>query len=259
MTDRERHGSRERKFFIRFAEVCGLAVQPDSIEKRKPPEPDILCKIKGEGSVAFEMVELIDPDLAQRTYGQIKFQNLFEEAYQSLPVDQHTKLKKHFGNALVHVVFRSNASSRAREHNIPLVLSWLQELEPSFEGTSSPAAQSSVGKVVGKITVSRGDFIGPCFDIEAAGLFADPTLKRIRQKFSMAYNSSFPVELLAYFELQPVFPDARWVPQLHTFITQHLGDSQFRRVWVYDIQSNKIKHVWGRQSCRDVSPIETRA
>lgn len=246
MTGRDRHGSREGKIFIRFAEVCGLAVQPDSIEKREPPEPDILCKIEGEGFVAFEMVELIDPDLAQRTYEQIKLQRLFEEAYQSLPINQRTQLKRYFGNALVHVAFRSNTSSRAREHTIPLVLAWLQELGPSFEGTSSPTAQSSVGKVVRKITISRGAFIGPCFDVEAVGFFADPTLKRIRQKFTKVYNSSFPVELLAYYELQPIFPDARWVPQLHTFIAQHLGDSQFRRVWVYDIQRNEVKYVSGR-------------
>lgn len=257
MTDRDRHGSRERKIFLRFATVCGLAVQPDSIEKRKPPEPDILCKIEEEGSVAFEMVELIDPGLAQRTYGQIKCQQLFDDAYRSLPIDQQTQLEKHVGNALVHVAFRSNTSSRAQEDSLPLVLSWLQELEPSFVGTSSPAAQSSIGKVVRKITVSRGDFIGPCFDIEAAGPFAEPSLERIRQKFAKAYSSDFPVELLAYYELQPVLPDALWVPQLHTFINQHLGDSQFRRVWVYDIQSNEIKRVWGRPSCGNASPIET--
>jgi hypothetical protein len=246
MTDRDRHGSRECKIFMRFAEVCGLAVQPDSTVKRQPPEPDILCKIEGEGFVAFEMVELIDPDLAQRTYEQIKLQRLFEEAYQGLPINQRTQLKRYFGDALVHVAFRSNTSSRAREHTMPLVLAWLQELGSSFEGTSSPAAQSSVGKVVRKITISRGDFIGPCFDVEAVGYFADPTLKRIRQKFTKVYNSSFPVELLAYYELQPVFPEARWVPQLHTFITQHLGDSQFRRVWVYNLQRSEIKYVSGR-------------
>ena len=259
MTDRDRHGLRERKIFLRFAEVCGLAVQPDSIEKRKSPEPDILCTIEGEGPVAFEMVEVIDFGLAQRTYGQIKCQRLFEDTYQSLPVDQHTQLEKHFGDALVHVAFRSHISSRRQEASVPLVLSWLQELEPSFEGTASLAAQSAVGKVVRKITVSRGDFIGPCFDIEAAGPFAEPSLERIRQKFAKKYHSNFPVELLAYYELQPVLPDTRWIPQLHAFITQHLGASQFRRVWVYDSQSNQIKRVWGSQSCGNASPIGMKA
>ena len=58
MTENDRHGSREQKIFSLFAEVCGLAIQLDSIEKRKPPEPDILCQIAGEGTVTFEMVEL---------------------------------------------------------------------------------------------------------------------------------------------------------------------------------------------------------
>jgi hypothetical protein len=195
MTDHDRHGLRECKIFIRFAEVCGLTVQPDSIEKRNPPEPDILCKIEGGSSVAFEMVELIDSNLAQQTYEQIKFQRLLEEAYESLPRDQHTKLKKHFENALVHVAFHPYTSSRARENIIPLVLAWLQELDLSFEGTSSPTAQSSVGKVVSKIIISRSGFIGPCFNVEAAGFFADPTLTHICHKFTKVYNSIFPVEL----------------------------------------------------------------
>ena len=34
-------------------------------EKRTPPEPDILCTHRTEGSVAFELVEICDPNLAR--------------------------------------------------------------------------------------------------------------------------------------------------------------------------------------------------
>lgn len=259
MAERDRHGVREQKIFSLFADVCVLAIQPDSIEKRRPPQPDILCKIEREGSVAFEMVELIDQGLAQRTHEQIRFQRLFEDAYQSLPVNKRTELEKHFGNALVHVAFHPDISSRVREDAIPLVFCFLQKLCPSFMGNSSPETRSPLHKVVRKITVSRGDFVGPCFDTEAGGPFADHTLERIRQKFEKIYENSFPIELLAYYELQPVLPDDLWLPRLRTFIGQHLGGSRFRRVWVYDIKSKEIKFVGSKQSLRDYFSMETPA
>jgi hypothetical protein len=71
MTERPR-GSREvekaayeRGVFDQFWRVAGLQVLPDSVQSRTPPEPDILCEIEGEGLVAFELVELIDQDLAR--------------------------------------------------------------------------------------------------------------------------------------------------------------------------------------------------
>jgi len=55
----------EREVFDQFWRVAGLRVVPDSVQNRKPPEPDILCEIEGEGLVAFELVRLIDQDLAE--------------------------------------------------------------------------------------------------------------------------------------------------------------------------------------------------
>jgi hypothetical protein len=66
MASRDRHGLREQKIFLDFAQACGLAIQLDSIEKRKPPEPDILCQIDRERAVIFEMVELIDYDIKSK-------------------------------------------------------------------------------------------------------------------------------------------------------------------------------------------------
>ena len=78
MANRDRHGLREKTIFLDFAKTCGLAIQLDSIEKREPPEPDILCQIDWEGAVAFEMVELIYQGLAQQTYGSIRLQQSVE-------------------------------------------------------------------------------------------------------------------------------------------------------------------------------------
>jgi hypothetical protein len=94
----DQHSSREMIIFSRFAAVSGLPIRPGSIEKCQPPEPDILCTIEDEGPVAFEMVEIIDENLAHRTYGQIKFQGLFEQAYEDLPPDNHASFRVAYGN-----------------------------------------------------------------------------------------------------------------------------------------------------------------
>lgn len=37
------------------------------VEKREPPEPDILCHFSDEGPIAFELVELADTDISPAT------------------------------------------------------------------------------------------------------------------------------------------------------------------------------------------------
>jgi hypothetical protein len=59
-----------KKFWVRTSFLCFLAesklpIEPSSVEKCLPPEPDILCHHKVEGAVAFELVEICDPILAE--------------------------------------------------------------------------------------------------------------------------------------------------------------------------------------------------
>jgi hypothetical protein len=60
---------------------------------------------------------------------------------------------------------------------------------------------------VASLRVLRGRFIGPCFDIDAVGSLGDPTVDAIRTECDKAYNTPHPVELLAYYELQPELPE----------------------------------------------------
>jgi hypothetical protein len=73
--------------------------------------------------------------------------------------------------------------------------------------------------------------------------FADPLVGRIQTKFSKSYEASAPLELLAFYELQPVSPEALWRSQLHEFVVQNLETSPFRRVWVYDVGNRKVRYV----------------
>lgn len=58
-------GEAEVAVFLHFLEASRLPIDRTSVEKRSPPEPDILCTHQSEGAVAFELVEMCDPRLAR--------------------------------------------------------------------------------------------------------------------------------------------------------------------------------------------------
>ncbi len=55
----------ELRVFADFLKLARLPISMSSVEKRPPPEPDLLCTHDVEGKVAFELVELCDPNLAR--------------------------------------------------------------------------------------------------------------------------------------------------------------------------------------------------
>jgi hypothetical protein len=57
--------SRELRVFVEFLEKSWLPVDRQSIESRRPPEPDILCRHEQKGFIAFELVELCEWELAE--------------------------------------------------------------------------------------------------------------------------------------------------------------------------------------------------
>src|SRR3989338_8426403 len=58
-------GKREIEIFSRFVSASKRPIDSATIEKREPPEPDILCMHRDEGRLAFELVEICDHKLAK--------------------------------------------------------------------------------------------------------------------------------------------------------------------------------------------------
>lgn len=59
-----RKGLEEIEALRRFIARSGAAIDPSSIEKRNPPEPDLLCQ-GTDGPVAFEVANLCDGEIAK--------------------------------------------------------------------------------------------------------------------------------------------------------------------------------------------------
>jgi hypothetical protein len=64
MQNEQIKGEREVRIFREFLATSQLPIDPYSVQKRSPPEPDILCTHAQEGLIAFELVEICDPNLA---------------------------------------------------------------------------------------------------------------------------------------------------------------------------------------------------
>ena len=127
----DRHGKKELGIFERFARAAGLRVEPGTVEKRPPPEPDILCSVVGGARIAFELVEIIDRDFAERVYGQLRLKSLFERDAESRA--QNAPIRSALANALVYVTFQE-ASFDSKRAAIPDVLAFLGGLSPLFQG-----------------------------------------------------------------------------------------------------------------------------
>ena len=50
----------EIRAFRHFLQKADINIDPDSIVKRQPPEPDILCRLADGSRLAFELVELVN-------------------------------------------------------------------------------------------------------------------------------------------------------------------------------------------------------
>lgn len=235
----------EREIFRAFADVCPLSIALASIENRDPPEPDIVCAIGNDGErVAFELVEIIDDRWASLTSGQFRDTASLREAYKSSRGEQRIALNERLGNALVYVSFCPDIPAKRRRAAVSDILEWVATIPPDFTGDWKPPVGSALHDAIRTIGISRGGFPGPEFDVEAVAAIGDPTVETIRAKWTKRYSSPHPIELLAYYELQPQAPEALWLPGVESFLRDNWHGSQFRRVWLFDAGSRTISRVF---------------
>jgi len=234
---------REIRVFKKFAPNFPLPIVMNSIEKRKPPEPDILCCLEDGTKIAFELVEIIDEGLARRTFSAINLKCVFDDHLENLPANVKAQFNQTYGNALIYIAFQDKISATKCRNSIPIIFEFLLTLDSKSEGKYTLSSHNVLGKAVRWVNISRGGFAGPCFDVEAVGFFAEPAYNRIKDKFAKQYCPRSIVELLAYYELQPELPKNYWLPSLKHFLEANLKNSIFNRAWVYSVSQDQIHYV----------------
>jgi hypothetical protein len=223
----------ERAVFDLFAEAAGLPIEPGSVEPRKPPEPDIRCTLVDAGPRCFELVEIIDSDLAKAVGVQLKFQ-------ERLLNDARVRQLEALSNALVFVDF-SRSSTNAQKHQAcSALLGILENLPPGVRGDIDPGEYSGLAGLVRKLRITRGDFAGPAFQVDGVTSISDPIVERIREKFAKSYTADAPIDLLAYYLLHPTSRVEYELPGVAEYVQANLGVSPFSIVWVFDADNRKL-------------------
>lgn len=222
------------------------AVGVTEIEKRDPPEPDIRCKRSDGVVVAFELVELIDQEYARALSAMFTLKTEFEKSFKSLSRKPRQLLNHSLKNAAVFVEYAETATLQQKRSVIPAVFKSLEFLNPSDEGNLLADGPSSLKPVLKKLRVLRGNFNGPSWNIDTAGLLDDLPINRISDKFSKRYSSDAKkIDLLAFFQSQPS-PLLDFIPVIETAVRSGIGSSQFSAVWIYSATSDKVlSHIKG--------------
>jgi hypothetical protein len=237
--------SAELATFRLFAAVCPLGIDLGSIEPRRPPEPDVACRLASGEDVAFELVEIIDRNWARLTSRMLVEREALRAMFDEATGDFRAALHATLHNALVYIEFENGARSRERSGAIPTILTALASMPTEYEGRWRPSADNPMRGVVRSISVSRGPWPGPEFDVAAVSSIGDPTAERIRAKCQKTYVTTRPVELLAFYELQPMTPQELW-PAWIASLTETTWAAPFRRLWFFDVGSKAIPYSVGR-------------
>jgi hypothetical protein len=126
---------RELVIFELFVQA-GLAVR--DVEKRPPPEPDILCEVAGQGTLAFEVGEVVGQEFAQATYERPRLRQHFREVYGQLPADVRARIEGHLGGPPILRAEYGKGVSPGR---------WATAISPILEAISARAERLGPGAI----------------------------------------------------------------------------------------------------------------
>lgn len=227
---------KEIYIFKKFAKLCTYSIDLRSIIKKEPPEPDISCSLSDGSIIAFELTEIIDEDLIRSFSDSIRLKEAFN--------DELEQLEENFNNALIYIDFTEGILFRRKKNSIQKIINYLLTLDKTTEGVFKPKDLIDIVKF---ISISRG-VIGPVIDIGSFAWIDDPCKERIKRKFEKKYETeSNNIELLAYYELQPIEPESILEYKLNSlkeFVKNNIKSSLFQRVWIYSVRKNKIVFIY---------------
>lgn len=123
MNHQEAQEREELDAFRYFAEHFRPDIMLKSIEKREPPEPDILCCVRDEGYVAFEVVSFTNPEIRREVAHLLKHPEGSGKNYMRLagPVDVDLQGKP-------NVLQRKLAKTYKTEYPIELLCYAMEQL-----------------------------------------------------------------------------------------------------------------------------------
>ncbi|HKW92752.1 MAG TPA: hypothetical protein VJX92_12695 [Methylomirabilota bacterium] len=233
----------ERALFRIFAEAAGLPIRPASIRSKQPPEPDLRCFVDGDGPVAFELGEVVNPALAEMTNQGLELRRYFARSYAELPEGHRAAIENNLGGPpAVFAAFADHTHPGRWRRAVPAILSVLVErAEHLVHGLEIPVWNiDSLSDVLIEMQVQRASSNRPGLWAGEMTPVIDRTVVLLQKKFGRSYQTSAPIELLAYYTSAPPSDDPAWRSTVADFIAAKLSASPFRRVWLFDYFQRRV-------------------
>ena len=232
----------ELAIFRSFAAAASLPLIDSSLESRPPPEPDIKCSMAGEVEIGFELTEIVDEKHKSGvSLTAITKEALYEHRKSNLTDEARRAFDSLYHRAILSFRFEGNSTLSERKAKLNAAFEFLTSIPGSlsefvikYEPTLMPILQ--------QIRVKKATLNGPVFDVPISGWLSDPTEMAITKKLKKQYETTAPLELLAYVEWDLLPPPGAWKASAEQ-AAKMLRDSQFRRIWIYGVQKNEILYV----------------
>jgi hypothetical protein len=142
------------------------------------------------------------------------------------------------------VNFQDGCSSAQALRAVPSVFRELLLQPAGFEDLIDTFHDPTLARAILSLSVQRIPSKGPMFDSPSGGFLVDPCVDTIERKFQKAYHSHRPIELLAYIDLNPMFPEEVWKPKLYDLLKGRGIIAPFRKIWVLDLTTGNIELTW---------------
>ncbi len=221
----------EVKACRKFLGAAGLDAALLSIEKRAPPEPDILCRFSEDQWVAFELVEICVSENAAFMLGARKVAAAIENAYGALPEDLRVRVDARFSARALSFEFRPGASLNLIRASLSRIFSEIAEQADTQEELQlSEEAHRTVTSIRLRGRVEDPD--RPSFNIASSFRPDEVVVETVKAKLVKTYESQHAIELVAYFGSFAFDHETNgWIEPLRDLLESH-GLGPFRRVWI---------------------------
>ncbi|MBX2851558.1 MAG: hypothetical protein KTR15_07430 [Phycisphaeraceae bacterium] len=232
----------ELQVFIEFASQCPLPLLPGKVEKRSPPEPDLLVPLSTGSSIAFELVSANDAAGERRFRDSFAINDALLKAYRKA-VDSGSIAPPHdWGGLSVLIVMDEQASRMSKINAAQRAIEILSDM-----GATLQRLHFSDKYPIKKIVISKN----PCADweqqkpsitVNSAGYVGVPLVPRIESKLDKApkYQSSHPIHLLAHARSTFI---PKWEEGLDALLETHPNTSCYEAVWVYDEADKSVVYA----------------
>jgi hypothetical protein len=248
MTDNQMNVDELTAFHL-FVQVAGLSILDGSVQRRHPPEPDILCQLSSGEYVGFEMTEACSPNnIRFAKNAEVLGESLFS-AYENMPPEIHAAFRARFAGEAISVTFEPEIGLSKAKRAIPDILVALLHSSPTSLGLflDVPHQFPDLLKEV--------RFAGRCFDpdepsFNVAGYFdiSDMTTEAVRRKLLKRYVTSYPIELIVYYGGWAAHHLNDWRKAVPELLLQNGGTLPFQKIWIFE--GKKI------EACYSNHPLE---